>query len=39
MNGLDVNPSTNRAKRRTDGRKSVQISLYHKNHKKSRCSM
>ena len=37
MNGLEVNPNTNRVKRRTDGRKSVRISLYHKNRKKSRC--
>ena len=37
MNGLEVNPNTNRVKRRNDGRKSVQISLYHKNRNKSRC--
>ena len=39
MNGLEINPNTNRVKQRTDGREAVRISLCHKNRKKSRCSV
>ena len=31
MNGLEINPNTNRVKQRTDGREAVRISLCHKN--------
>ena len=39
VNGLDLNPNTNRVKRRINGGRPVRISLYHKNRKKSRCSV
>ena len=39
MNGLEVNPNTNRVKRRTDGRKYARISSYYKTCQKSRCSV